>query len=64
MSQQKLNKAKELAVENYDTWGQWVVECMTSAEILESIGTDSVEEWVKVQEAVAERYQEIENTKF
>ena len=59
-----LEEAKRLAQENYDTWGHWVVECMTDSDILESIFTQTIEEWVKTQEAVAGVYKEIEDTKF
>lgn len=59
-----LEKAKKLAEENYETWGQWVIECMSDSEILKSIGDQSLEEWVGIQEAVASVYREVEDTRF
>ena len=64
---EKLEEAKKLADENYSEWGQWVVECMTDDEVMESM-TDhmgrvmSIEKWVKLRKTVAEIYKERENT--
>jgi hypothetical protein len=59
-----LEKAKRLAEENYESWGQWVIECMSDSDILKSIGTQTLEEWVEIQESVAGIYREVENSKF
>ena len=59
-----LEKAKRLAEENYESWGQWVIECMSDSDILDSIGTQTLEEWAELQESVAGIYREVEDSKF
>lgn len=49
----KVQKAKELAEENYSEWGQWVVECMTDEEVQEDIGNSTIEEWVEIRKKIA-----------
>ena len=56
-----ITKAKKLAHDNYESWGQYIVECYTDSELaesLESFGT--LEDWVEVRIAVAEVYAERE----
>lgn len=60
-------QAFRLAEENYETWGQYVVETMTDEEIEDSfIDIDgslmSLSEWTSIRKTIAERYSEIENT--
>ena len=58
-------QAMELAKENYETWGHWVVECLTLSELqveLEYCG--SLEEWVEFRISVASTRKEIEDTAF
>ena len=58
-----LNKAKNLAEENYETWGQYIVECYTDEELAEDlyeIGT--MEEWVEIRKSVANVIEERRNS--
>jgi hypothetical protein len=56
-------KGKKLAMENYETWGQWVIECMTDEEIAEDIAEhESFKEWVEIRIIVGEHHQEIMDT--
>lgn len=59
---QMLEKAKKLAMENYETWGHWVVEAYTDEELLDDLKDfGTVEEWVEIRKRVAEVYREREN---
>jgi hypothetical protein len=54
-------EAKELANDNYESWGQYVVECYEDSELAESLESfDNLEDWVEVRIAVAEVYAERE----
>ena len=54
-----LNNAKNLAQDNYETWGQYIVECYTDEELKESlVDYDTLEEWVEIRKRVAEVYEE------
>ena len=56
-------EARNLAEDNYSTWGQWVVECMTDAELSESLGdARTLAEWVAIRKVVASAHCEIEST--
>jgi hypothetical protein len=58
-----LAEAKKLASENYSTWGQWVVECFSDAELREDLAEfDTLDDWVEIRVAVGEHHAEIENT--
>lgn len=57
----KLKKAKQLAEDNYEEWGQWVVECMTDEELKRDIGEDSLEEWVEFRKRIASIHRERES---
>ena len=49
-----MGKVKKLAQDNYETWGQYVVECYTDEELREDLSDFStVEEWVDVRISVA-----------
>jgi len=54
-----ISEAKELAQDNYETWGQYIVECYEDSELAESLESfDTLEDWVEVRIAVAEVYAE------
>lgn len=57
-------EAKRLANVNYSTWGQWVVETMTDAEIAELLEdcNNDINEFVDLRIRVAGYYNEIEST--
>lgn len=58
----KVQKAKELAEENYSTWGQWVVECLTDSEIENDIEDMGINEWVEYRKKIAAIFEEREKT--
>lgn len=50
-------EAKQLAKDNYEGWGQYVVECYEDSELAESLESfDTLEDWIEVRIAVAEVY--------
>lgn len=52
-------EAKKLAHDNYESWGQYVVECYTDSELEKDLsGFDSLEDWVDVRITVAEVLEE------
>ena len=54
-------EAKELANDNYETWGQYIVECYEDSELAESLEDfDSLEEWIEVRISIANIYEERE----
>jgi hypothetical protein len=64
-SNQLLVKAKKLAMENYETWGNWIIEGFTDEELLDDLKDfDTIEEWVEIRKRVAEARDEITNTKW
>ena len=49
-----INQVKGLAQDNYETWGQYVVECYSDEELEEDISDfDTIEEWIDVRKSVA-----------
>ena len=57
VTQELIAEAKELANDNYETWGQYIVECYEDSELAESLEDfDNLEEWIEVRIAVAEVY--------
>jgi len=45
-----IDKAKKLANDNYETWGQYIVECYEDSELAESLEDfNSLDEWVEVR---------------
>ena len=49
-----ISKAKKLAQDNYETWGQWIVECCDDNELaLDLANFNTLEEWVDVRISVA-----------
>ena len=61
VTKELIAEAKELANDNYETWGQYVVECYEDSELAESLESfDTLEDWIEVRIAVAEVYGERE----
>ena len=61
VTQEMIVEAKQLAKDNYESWGQYVVECYEDSELAESLEDfDSLEEWVEVRISVANIYKERE----
>lgn len=62
VTQEILAKAKQLSLDNYETWGQWVVECMEDKELEEDLRDfENLDDWVEIQERVGKVYEEREN---
>jgi len=56
-----ISKAKELAQDNYETWGQYIVECYEDSELAESLEDfNSLDEWIEVRISIANIYEERE----
>jgi hypothetical protein len=56
-----ISKAKKLAHDNYESWGQYIVECYTDSELTESLEDfNSLDEWVEVRISIANIYEERE----
>ena len=56
-----IDKAKKLANDNYETWGQYIVECYEDSELAESLEDfNSLDEWVEVRISIANIYEERE----
>lgn len=61
VTQEMIVEAKKLAQDNYEGWGQYVVECYEDSELAESLESfDTLEDWIEVRIAVAEVYAERE----
>jgi len=54
-------EAKKLANDNYESWGQYIVECYEDSELAESLEDfNSLEEWVEVRISIANVLEERE----
>jgi hypothetical protein len=54
-----LAKAKKLSEENYETWGQWVVECMTDEELQAELEEfETFQAWLDIRITVGLIYEE------
>ena len=61
VTKELIAEAKELAQDNYESWGQYIVECYEDSELAESLEDfDSLGEWVKVRISIANIYEERE----
>lgn len=61
VTKELIAEAKELARDNYETWGQYIVECYEDSELAESLESfDTLEDWVEVRIRVADVYAERE----
>lgn len=61
----KATKFYKLAQDNYETWGDWVVECQTIAELTEQFANGTyanVRDAVKAAKAYADYADEIKAT--
>ena len=61
----QIDAALQHANDNYDTWGQWGVECYSRDELraeLEEFANQG--EWIKIRKEIASQYKEIENTSW
>ncbi len=59
VTQEMIVEAKKLSQDNYESWGQYVVECYEDSELAESLESfDTLEDWIEVRIAVAEVYAE------
>ena len=57
VTQEMIVEAKKLSQDNYESWGQYIVECYTDDELKESLESfDNLEDWIEVRIAVAEVY--------
>jgi hypothetical protein len=56
-----LAMAKALANQNYETWGQYVVECYTDDELIADLQDfQDLAEWIDVRVRVGEVYAELD----
>ena len=54
VTKELMSKVKKLAQDNYNSWGQYVVECYSDEELREDLSDFStVEEWIEVRISVA-----------
>ena len=61
VTQEMIVEAKKLANNNYESWGQYIVECYEDSELAESLEDfDSLEEWIEVRISIANIYEERE----
>jgi hypothetical protein len=59
VTQEMIVEAKRLAQDNYEGWGQYVVECYEDSELAESLESfDTLEDWIEIRITVAEVYAE------
>lgn len=59
VTQEMIVEAKKLAQDNYESWGQYIVECYEDSELAESLEDfDSLDEWVEVRISIANIYDE------
>ena len=58
-----VENAKKMAMDNYETWGHWVVECYTNDELQEELDEfDTLKSWINIRISVADARKEIEDT--
>ena len=56
-----ITEAKKLAQDNYESWGQYGVDCYEDSELAESLEDfTSLDEWVEVRISIANIYEERE----
>ena len=61
VTQEMIVEAKKLAQDNYESWGQYIVECYGDSELAESLKDfDSLDEWIEVRISIANIYEERE----
>lgn len=58
-----VTEARTLALDNYETWGNWVIECYTAADLLKELRAEcTVKRWVKHRIRFHDHAEEIGNT--
>ena len=61
VTQEMIVEAKKLAQDNYESWGQYIVECYEDGDLKESLESfDTLEDWIEVRIRVAGVYAERE----
>ena len=59
VTKELVDQAKKLAQDNYETWGDWIVECYDDENLVEDLADfDCLEEWVDIKIRVAEVHRE------
>ena len=54
-----LSQVKQMAQDNYETWGQYIVECYTDKELADNLSDfDTLEEWIEIRKSVADVLEE------
>ena len=65
VSAEEVVKAKKLAEENYETWGDTVVECYGLTQLVESLeDCESLDQWVQLMKDVHGHRSDIASTAF
>ena len=60
-----LENAKKLALDNYETWGQWVIETYEDSDLQDQLDEyETLEQWVVLRVSIANAFKEIEDTAF
>ena len=58
-----VQKARQLARNDYNTWGQYVIECYTNDELHEDLEEfHSLAKWIEIRKEVAAYHREIESS--
>jgi hypothetical protein len=61
VTKELIAEAKKLANDNYESWGQYIVECYEDSELAESLESfDTLEDWIEVRISIANIYEERE----
>ena len=59
ITKELMANAKKLAQENYESWGQWIVEGYGDEELAQDLADHaSLDEWVDIRISVAEIHRE------
>lgn len=59
VTQELIVEAKKLAQDNYERWGQYVIECYTDSELEKNLSDfDSIKDWVDIRIRIADVLEE------
>ena len=59
VTQEMIVEAKQLAQDNYESWGQYIVECYTDEELKADLADyTTIEEWVDFRIRIADTIEE------
>jgi hypothetical protein len=59
VTQEMIVEAKKLAQDNYESWGQYIVECYTDEELKADLADyTTIEEWVDFRIRIADTIEE------